>query len=152
MAIKKETAALNVSVGADTGQPLNVNNNSITNYPTKNNSKALETVSMAELYDSVYPSKPPLIDGLLYPGTYLFVGAPKLGKSFLMAQIAYHVSRGIPLWDYPVRKAAALYLALEDDYRRLQERLYRMFGTDGADSLFFSVSAGTITVTQTTMK
>ena len=37
-----------------------------------------------------------------------------------------------------------LYLALEDDYRCLQERLYRMFGTDGADNLFFSVSAGNL--------
>ena len=144
MANKKETAVPNVSVGADTGQPLNVNNNSITNYPPKNNSKVLEIVSMAELYDSVYPSKPPLIDGLLYPGTYLFVGAPKLGKSFLMAQIAYHISMGVPLWEYPARKGTVLYLALEDDYRRLQERLYRMFGTDGADSLFFSVSAGNL--------
>ena len=144
MANKKETAAPNVSVGADTGQPPNVNNNSITNYPPKNNSKALETVSMAELYDSVYPSKPPLIDGLLYPGTYLFAGAPKVGKSFLIAQIAYHTSMGVPLWEYPVRKGTVLYLALEDDYRRLQERLYRMFGTDGADNLFFSVSAGNL--------
>ena len=144
MANKKEAAAPNVSVGADTGQPPNVNNNSITNYPPKNNSKVLETVSMAELYDSVYPSKPPLIDGLLYPGTYLFVGAPKLGKSFLMAQIAYHISMGVPLWEYPARKGTVLYLALEDDYRRLQERLYRMFGTDGADNLFFSVSAGNL--------
>ena len=144
MANKKETAAPNVSVGADTEQPSDVNNNSITNYLPKNNSKALETVSMVELYDSVYPSKPPLIDGLLYPGTYLFAGAPKLGKSFLMAQIAYHISMGVPLWEYPARKGTVLYLALEDDYRRLQERLYRMFGTDGADSLFFSVSAGNL--------
>ena len=144
MANKKETAVPNVSVGADTEQPPNVNNNSITNYPPKNNSKVLETVSMAELYDSVYPSKPPLIDGLLYPGTYLFAGAPKVGKSFLIAQIAYHTSMGVPLWEYPVRKGTVLYLALEDDYRRLQERLYRMFGTDGADNLFFSVSAGNL--------
>ena len=144
MANKKETAVPNVSVGADTEQPPNVNNNSITNYPPKNNRKALETVSMAELYDSVYPSKPPLIDGLLYPGTYLFAGAPKVGKSFLIAQIAYHTSMGVPLWEYPVRKGTVLYLALEDDYRRLQERLYRMFGTDGADNLFFSVSAGNL--------
>ena len=35
-----------------------------------------------------------------------------------------------------------LYLALEDDYRRLQERSYRMFGTAENESLFFSVSAG----------
>ena len=44
----------------------------------------LPVVSMTELYNSVYESKPPIVDGLLYPGTYLFVGSPKYGKSFLM--------------------------------------------------------------------
>ncbi len=58
-----------------------------------------------------------------------------------MAQIAYHVSTGTPLWNYSTRKGTVLYLALEDDYRRLQERLYRMFGTAENESLFFSVSA-----------
>ena len=48
-----------------------------------------------------------------------------------MAQLAYHVSMGLPLWDYPVHKGTVLYLALEDDHRRLQGRLYRMFGTEG---------------------
>lgn len=90
----------------------------------------------------MYQSKPPLVDGLLYRGTYLFVGAPKLGKSFLMTQLAYHISTGTPLWNYPVRKGTVLYLALEDDYRRLQERSYWMFGTAENESLFFSVSAG----------
>jgi len=47
----------------------------------------LHTVSMNELYRNVYQSRPPIIDGLLYPGTYLFAGAPKVGKSFLMAQL-----------------------------------------------------------------
>ena len=101
----------------------------------------LKAVSMNELFDTQYQSKPPLIDGLLYPGTYIFAGSPKLGKSFLMAQLAYHVSTGTPLWNYTTRKGTVLYLALEDDYRRLQERLYRMFGTESADNLFFSVSA-----------
>lgn len=85
----------------------------------------MQTVSMPELYEMVYPGKPPIIDHFLYPGTYLFVGAPKVGKSFMMAQIAYHVSSGTPMWNYSVRKGTVLYLALEDDYRRLQERLYR---------------------------
>lgn len=31
-----------------------------------------------------------------------------------------------------------LYLALEDDYARLQSRFYRMFGTDSADDIHFS--------------
>ena len=47
-----------------------------------------------------------------------------------MAQLAYHVSMGLPLWGYPVHKGTVLYLALEDDHRRLQGRLYRMFGTE----------------------
>lgn len=40
---------------------------------------------MDKLYDTVYNGKTPIIEGLLNSGTYLFVGAPKLGKSFLMA-------------------------------------------------------------------
>ncbi len=101
----------------------------------------MQTVSMPELYEMVYPGKPPVIDKFLYPGTYLFVGTPKVGKSFMMAQIAYHVSSGTPMWQYSVRKGTVLYLALEDDYRRLQERLYRMFGTETTPNLFFSVAS-----------
>ena len=154
---KKEMTAPNVSVGADTEQPIQkIAENSI--YEYEENIKSFEemqremqlsldpsylkAVSMNELFDTQYQSKPPLIDGLLYPGTYIFAGSPKLGKSFLMAQLAYHVSTGTPLWNYTTRKGTVLYLALEDDYRRLQERLYRMFGTESADNLFFSVSAG----------
>ena len=101
----------------------------------------LPTISMNELYENVYQSRPPVIDGLLYPGTYLFAGAPKVGKSFLMAQLAYHVSTGLPLWDYPVHKGTVLYLALEDDHRRLQERLYRMFGMEATtENLLYLVN------------
>ena len=101
----------------------------------------LATMTMSQLYDTVYESRLPVIDGLLYPGTYLFVGAPKVGKSFLMAQIAYHVSTGLPLWNYSIHAGTVLYLALEDDYRRLQERLYRMFGVEGTDTLHFATCA-----------
>ena len=54
---------------------------------------------MTELYDNVYPPRTPVVDGFLYGGTYLFVGAPKVGKSFFMGQLAYHVAMGLPLWD-----------------------------------------------------
>ncbi len=107
----------------------------------KNAPDFMQTISMPELYEMVYPGKPPVIDHFLYPGTYLFVGAPKVGKSFMMAQIAYHVGSGMPMWQYSVRKGTVLYLALEDDYKRLQERLYRMFGTETTPDLFFSVAS-----------
>ena len=157
MTNKKEMTAPNVSVGADTEQSSqNLIDNSLTDFDPNfkggdemqreilrmMDPSYLKTVSMSELLDNVYQSKPPLVDGLLYRGTYLFVGAPKLGKSFLMTQLAYHISTGTPLWNYPARKGTVLDLALEDDYRRLQERSYRMFGTAENESLFFSVSAG----------
>ena len=106
-----------------------------------NSPSFMPTFSMSELYENIYESKPPIIDGLLYAGTYLFVGAPKVGKSFFMAQLAYHVSMGNILWNYNVRQGTVLYLALEDTQKRLQERLFRMFGTDGAANLHFTISA-----------
>ena len=154
---KKEMTVFGSSVGADEEQSLPMYaNNSISDSDEyfkmftemqrelmlSLDPSYLKTISMSELYDTVYESKPPLIDGLLYLGTYIFAGSPKLGKSFLMAQLAYHISTGTPLWNYPVRKGAVLYLALEDDYRRLQERLYRMFGTESTKNLFFSITAG----------
>ena len=159
MSMEKEMTAPVVSVGADTEQSNHLNTtiiadnqedcNSLDEFFAEQHRKLLRdmdpsylpTISMNELYEQVYTHKPPLIEGLLYTGTYLFVGAPKLGKSFFMAQLAYHISTGTPLWGYPVRQGTVLYLALEDDYRRLQERLYRMFGTEGTDKLFFAVSA-----------
>jgi len=101
----------------------------------------LPTVSMNNLYENVYRVKPPVIDGLLYPGTYLFVGAPKVGKSFFMAQLAYYVSTGRSLWGRSVRQGTVLYLALEDDHRRLQNRFFRMFGVEGTDDLHLAIYA-----------
>ncbi len=105
------------------------------------NPNDLQTISMNQLYDNIYQNRPPLIEGFLYSGTYLFAGSPKVGKSFLMAQIAYHVSTGKQLWEYEVHKSKVLYLALEDDYQRLQSRLFRMFGVEGTDDLFLAVSS-----------
>lgn len=143
-------------VGAGGEQPLIQSTCSITENPGQCNDQTeellkklrqvqdpnyLHTVTLDELFDTVYTGSPPIVEGLLWPGTYLFVGAPKVGKSFLVAQIAYHVSTGEELWDIPVQKGTVLYLALEDDYRRLQTRLYRMFGTESTEKLHFAVCA-----------
>ena len=157
---KEKTTVPVPSVGADGEQPFSyVNDEIITTCGEKINPldenmedifrqmermsepSYLPTMTMSQLYDTVYESRLPIVDGLLYPGTYLFVGAPKVGKSFLMAQIAYHVSTGQALWNYSVHAGTVLYLALEDDYRRLQERLSRMFGVEGTDTLHFATCA-----------
>ena len=143
MPFEAKTTALIPSVGADGGQSIPVDiNQSIADAPAESNENFgfdevarqmwqynspgyMLTLSMSDLYENVYDS------------TYLFVGAPKVGKSFFMAQLAYHVSRGINLWDY----GTVLYLALEDTEKRLQERLFRIFGTDSAENLHFTIWA-----------
>lgn len=161
MTVKEKMTAPIASVGADVEQPLQnlKTNQSIADLPGKGNLQAtnnaentaksankknpddLETVSMMELYDTAYPPKLPIVDGLLYNGTYLFVGSPKIGKSFFMAQIGYHISKGLPLWGFSVRQGTVLYLALEDDYARLQKRLSQMFGMEGSENFYFATKS-----------
>ena len=161
MTVKEKMTAPIASVGADVEQPSSnkLTNQSIADLPGKGNLQAtnnaentaksankknpndLETVSMMELYDTAYPPKLPIVDGLLYNGTYLFVGSPKIGKSFFMAQIGYHISKGLPLWGFSVRQGTVLYLALEDDYARLQKRLSQMFGMEGSENFYFATKS-----------
>ena len=155
--LEKENAAPSASVGADAGQQFsNKYDNTIPDAGAEsnenfdrllrkmrqmNNPDYLHTVSLNELFDNVYESRPSIIDGLLYAGAYFLAGAPNVGKSFLMAQLTYHVATGKPLWGYEVQQGTVLYLALEDDYGRLQGRMSRMFGVGGEGSVFFSVQA-----------
>lgn len=160
---EKEKTAPVVSVGADTEQSIqkctNISINDNDEYIKdldesfremqremlrQMDPSYLKTVSMSALYDTDFETQTALIDGLLYQGTYLFVGSPKVGKSFMMAQLAYHISTGTPLWNYRVRNATVLYFALEDDYPRLQRRLYHMFGADGTDNLYFATESKTV--------
>lgn len=135
--IQKKTVPIS-STPIDEEQTLIKTNKQIISENNKN-INILNTISMSELLDNVYTPRTPIIDNFLYTGTYLFVGAPKVGKSFFMALLAHHVSMGTSLWNYNVHKGTVLYLALEDSYGRLQDRFSKMFGTDGNDNLHFSI-------------
>lgn len=104
-----------------------------------NTSNSLQTMTLNELYDTTFKNKLHVIEDLLYSGVYILAGAPKIGKSFLVAQIAYHVSTGKSLWGYNVHQGTVLYLALEDNFQRLQKRMARMFGVDGTNKLQFAI-------------
>ena len=96
---------------------------------------------MTELYDEVYAGDQPIIDSLLYPGIFLLSGAPKIGKSFLVLQMAFHISTGTPLWGLEAAQNPVLYLSLEDSRARLQKRLYRMFGEQTTGDLHLATVA-----------
>ena len=157
---KKKMTAQGSSVGADDGQSISQNSKTTIPDPDeKSNSPErdleelyqkmrrmsdpayLHTVTLDELMDDVFEGKSAVIENLLYTGAYILAGAPKIGKSFLVAQIAHHVSTGQDLWGYKTHQGTVLYLALEDDESRLQRRMFRMFGVEGTSSLHFATSA-----------
>ena len=150
---KKKMTAQSSSVGADDGQSISQNSKTTIPDPEeKSNSPErdleelyrkmrrmsdpayLHTVTLDELMDNVFEGKSAVIENLLYTGAYILAGAPKIGKSFLVAQVAHHVSIGQDLWGYKVRQGTVLYLALEDDESRLQRRMFRMFGVEGREN------------------
>ena len=158
----KEKTAPDASVGADAGQSIQVTDNSIANDPGDFNPpgrdleeklramqrladpRYLYTVSMTELYQMTYSSRPAIIENLLYAGAYILAGAPKIGKSFLVAQIAYHIGTGQKLWEYEVKQGDVLYLALEDDFQRIQGRMFKMYGVEDTSHLHFATAAGKV--------
>ena len=158
--LEKEKTASDVSVGADTKQSiLNSSGSSISDFTAnckdadkmyeeiekdflrRSDPSYLETKTLNQLYEETYIQDPSIVANLLFPGTYIFAGTPKVGKSFLMAQLAYHISTGLPLWNFPTRQGTVLYFALEDTFGRLQRRMYRMVGESGNDKLHFAISS-----------
>ena len=114
---KKKMTTQDSSVGADDGQSISKNSDiSITTSKEEINDEVvnpqesleemyrriqrmsdpayLHTVTLDEVMDNVFEVKSAVIENLLYTGAYILAGAPKIGKSFLVAQIAHHVSTG----------------------------------------------------------
>ena len=123
MATEKETTAPIPSVAPDGEQPFALTrNDSIPFSEEKDKSfDGMPVVSMPKLMEMQFPVKPAVIEGLLPAGKYLLAGAPKVGKSFFVLQLAYQVSTGGTFLGCPVHPGTVLYLALEDTLDRLQK-------------------------------
>ena len=130
---KKKMTTHASSVGADDGQSVSKNSDiSITTSKGEINDEVvnhqespeemyrrihrmsdpayLHTVTLDELMDNVFEVKSAVIENLLYTGAYILAGAPKIGKSFLVAQLAHHVSTGQDLWGYKVQEQSSILL------------------------------------------
>lgn len=99
----------------------------------------LQALTITELMEEEHETRPPIVDGLLYPGVYLLAGAEKIGKSFLVLQLAYTVATGQLLWDLKTSGDEVLYLALEDTKERLQRRFFQMFDTETTDHMYVAI-------------
>ena len=82
-----------------------------------------------------------LIDGLLSDGLAVLAGDSNIGKSWMVLWLCLQLSRGEPVWGLPVRKTDVIYLALEDNEWRIQQRMQEL--TDiPPDNLHFGFSCG----------
>ena len=79
-----------------------------------------------------------VVPNFVVEGLTIFAGAPKLGKSWAVLGWAVAVaSGGLAFESIPCQSGDVLYLALEDNARRLQSRLKQMLSFDPPERLTF---------------
>jgi hypothetical protein len=83
----------------------------------------------AALQTMTFPPLRFVLPGLIPEGASLFVSRPKLGKSWLVLDLAIATAGGRFTLDLKPSPGAVLYLALEDGPRRLQRRMTKLLPT-----------------------
>jgi len=84
-------------------------------------------ITAAALMDKTFPSINYIVPGYVCEGLTVLAGAPKLGKSWLTLGWALAIASETPAFGtIPVMGGDVLYLALEDNQRRLKARLLHM--------------------------
>jgi hypothetical protein len=92
-------------------------------------SRLLRLATAADLKSRTFPGMTYVVPDILAEGLTLLAGRPKLGKSWLMLDIGLAVAAGrFCLGDKKCLAGDVLYLALEDNERRLQRRIDKIFG------------------------
>ena len=66
------------------------------------------------------------VDKILPHGLFILAGSSKIGKSWLSLDICRAVATGDEVWGFGASQGEVLYLALEDNYRRLYNRLQKI--------------------------
>ena len=78
-----------------------------------------------------------LVEDMVSPGMGFVVAPPKFGKSWFALDLALSVATGTEFFGKKTQKAGVLYYALEDNDRRLQERMDQVAAERDDLDLFF---------------
>jgi hypothetical protein len=88
----------------------------------------LVTINAADLMSQQLPDVEYVVEGLLPQGATILAGPPKSCKSWMALEVSLAVASGSEFLGFGVTQGDVLYLALEDNARRLQKRLRRLLG------------------------
>ena len=79
--------------------------------------------SMADLVQTNVAPRTWFFEQIIPAGAFLYVGRPKIGKSWFLMQLALAYARGDSFLDYNcLEPGSVLYIAAEDDASRMKER------------------------------
>lgn len=82
-----------------------------------------DSIDGASLVEKDLPRKKFIINSLLASGLSIIAGSPKVGKSWLVLDWCVRIAKGKDVWNLHTDSGTTLYLSLEDDESRLQDRL-----------------------------
>ena len=99
----------------------------------------LKTRTAKEIQEMDIPPINWIVKDLLPEGLALLAGRPKIGKSWLASQLALETSLGTQAMEnFETQKSKVLYISLEDNYRRLKDRInILMEDKEAPDNLMF---------------
>ena len=78
------------------------------------------------------------INSILPHGLFILAGSPKVGKSWLVLDVCIAIATGGDIWGYKANKGGVLYYALEDNWRRINDRVNHL-DTENTDMSNFRV-------------
>ena len=82
-----------------------------------------------------------LIDSILSNGLAILSGDSKIGKSWMVLWLCLKISQGEPVWGLPTAQTDVIYLALEDNDWRIQQRMQELID-EPPKNLHFGFSCG----------
>ncbi len=85
--------------------------------------KKFNAIDGETLLDMNLPRTKFVIQGILPQGLAIIAGAPKIEKSWLMLDWCVKIAKGENIWSFKSTQGTTLYLCLEDNNNRIQERL-----------------------------
>ena len=88
----------------------------------------LDLISLSDFMDMEIPPTRWVVQDLISEGVTFISAPPKVGKSWLCLDLAVSVARGGKVLGFQCNKTEAVYLALEDNKSRLQDRLRKYLG------------------------
>lgn len=103
--------------------------------------KPLVMISAPDLQRAQLPPVKFLVEGILPAGTSLLSAASKIGKSWLELDMGISIASGARFLGHETDQCGVLYLALEDSYHRLQNRMNKILGGKPAPAQFYFSTA-----------